>query len=283
MTTITDSHVHLWNPAQFHFAWLDAFPLLNRPFLLADFDAARGALPIEKIVCVQCDVKCEENLAEAQWVSGLAAQDPRIAAIVAGAELERGEKVRPILDQLSQLPLVKGVRRLLQGESDNEFCLRPDFLRGVQLLAQYDFSFDICISHPQLPAAIEMVRRSPNVRFVLDHIAKPDIKNQLFEPWKMQMSALAALPNVHCKISGVVTEADWGTWNEDEIRPYIEHAIEAFGWNRVMFGGDWPVVTLASEYSPGVELLQNILRNCSADEQRRLWNQNADKFYRITK
>lgn len=283
MKTITDSHVHLWDVAQFHLDWLGDYPVLNRSFLTEDFDAATENAPVETIVFVQCDVRPEEHLAEAQWVSTLAQSEPRIAAIVAGADLENGERARPLLDELQKLPLVKGVRRLLQGESDSEFCLRPDFLRGVQMLEEYDFSFDICISHAQLAATIEMVKRCPNVRFVLDHIAKPDIKNQLLEPWKTQMSTLAKLPNVDCKISGAVTEGDLQNWTREEIAPYIEHAISAFGWERVMFGGDWPVVLLASSYSRWLQTLGEIVSGCSADEQAKLFSENADRFYRIEK
>ena len=150
-------------------------------------------------------------------------------------------RVHEELVALAQFPLVKGVRRNLQSETDANFCLRPDFIAGVHALAEFDFSFDLCVAHYQLPAVTELVRCCPEVCFILDHCGKPAIREQIFEPWAGQMILLAALPNVACKISGLLTEANLANWKASEVQPYVRHAIHCFGFNRVLFGGDWPV------------------------------------------
>ena len=165
-----------------------------------------------------------------------------------GRPWKTGDRAADALDRLAEIPQVKGVRRIVQFESDLDFCLRPDFVRGVQLLERYGLSCDICISHEQLANTIELVRQCPNITFVLDHIGKPDIAAGLMEPWKSELSELARIPNVHCKLSGTVTEADHQAWTRDDLMPYIDHVVESFGFDRVMFGGDWPVVLNASPY-----------------------------------
>ena len=212
-------------------------------------------------------------------MTGLAEEDNRISGIVAQASLEKGDGVRPDLERLANNRLVKGVRRILQGEKDNTYCLRPEFIEGVQSLPEFKLSFDICIYHFQMGGVIELVKKCPNVKFVLDHIGKPDIKNQLFEPWKADIKALAQFPNVWCKISGLVTEADHANWSAAGLRPYIEHTIGQFGFDRVMYGGDWPVARLAAEYLRWVEVLDEAVAGCSESEKRKLFRDNAIAFY----
>jgi L-fuconolactonase len=178
-------------------------------------------------------------------------------------------------------PRIKGVRRLLQGESDPNFALNDDFARGVQLLPEYGFSFDICIKHHQLPGIIKLVQRCPNTSFILDHIAKPDIKNGLLDPWRGQMRELASLPNVVCKVSGVVTEADHQNWTSNDLSAYVLHVLDVFGPDRVVFGGDWPVVLHASSYVRWVEALDALTSHLTLEEQRKLWAENARNFYRL--
>lgn len=277
---IVDSHVHFWDPQRLRYTWLDGIEALNRPFLPADFDKACGAVHVEKIVFVQGDCLPTQSRDEVAWVSSLAERDPRIAGIVAFAPLERGAGAREALASLAKNRLVKGVRRLLQSEADVRFCLQPDFLAGVALLAEFGLSFDICIKHPQLAASIEMVRRVPQVKFVLDHIGKPDIKGQQFEPWKAEIRELSKLPNVCCKVSGLVTEADHDHWRSSDLKPYIDHVLGAFGPDRVLFGSDWPVVQLASTYTRWVETLLDAVA-VSPAEQRKLFRENAITWYRL--
>jgi len=279
---IIDTHVHLWDPRRFRIPWLDGVPQINQTYALKEYAEHTQGVTIEAMVYLEVDVAPSYRLLEAQWVNALANEEPRLRAIVPSAPLEDGDCARSYLEALKSLgPRVKGVRRLLQAEPDDAFALRPDFVRGVRALADYDFSFDICIFHRQLPAVIELVRRCPEVRFILDHLGKPDIKAGLRDPWQAHIRALAALPNVVCKISGMVTEADHARWTVDDLRPYFETVYDAFGPDRVMFGGDWPVVLLASSYKRWVETVDALTQGLSEDDRRKLWAENAKRVYRL--
>lgn len=275
---IIDSHVHFWDPQQLRYTWLDGLPTINRPFLTDHVPLRVGDDTIAGIVFVQAAAAADQGLAEVDFVSRLAAQDARVRGIVAFAALEQGARVRPYLEALKQNPLVKGVRRLIQDEEPG-FSTQPRFVTAVQLLAQYDFTFDICIRHWQFPDALELARECPNVHFVLDHIGKPDIKNQLRKPWRAQLGELAALPNVWCKLSGLVTEADADRWRDEDLQPYIEHVIAAFGIDRVMYGSDAPVQYLASTYERWVETLQAATSSLSDADKQKLWHDNPARFY----
>ena len=277
---IVDTHVHLWHPKQLRYPWLAEVPTLNRAYLLKDYIAAYGALEIESIVFVQCDTHPDDGLKETAWVTSLAAVDPRIRGIVAWAPLEEGEQVAPFVEKLAENRLVKGIRRLIQSENV-DFCIEPNFVSGVKVLSRYGLSFDICIFHPQLANAIRLVEQCPHVQFILDHIGKPDIKHQLFDPWKQEIATLAAFPNVHCKISGLVTEADLEKWTPADLQPYIEHVISCFGFDRVIYGSDWPVSIQASDYPRWVQTLKDAVSGCSSEALRNLFRDNAIKFYRL--
>ena len=277
---IVDTHVHLWNPTVLKYPWLEGVPALNRPFLLDDYRAACDHLDVEAIVFVQADVHPDDGLREAEWVASLAEEDPRLKGIVAWAPLEKGGSARPIVEQLAEIPQVKGVRRLIQSEAV-DYCIQPKFVEGVRLLADFGFSFDLCIFHPQLANTVKLVKQCPDVQFILDHIGKPDIKHQVFEPWKQEIAQLSELPNVHCKISGLVTEADHEKWTPAHLKPYIDHVIACFGFDRVIYGSDWPVSTLAAEYLRWVEVLEGAVGGCSETERRMLFGENARRFYRL--
>lgn len=279
---IVDAHLHLWDPARFRIPWLDGSDLLNRVYDVQAFCEHTAGLNVAAMVYVQVDAAPAYALLEAQYIAQLATHEPRIQGIVAWAPLEDGECVRSILEALVAVgPLVKGVRRILQSESDPAYCLQPSFVRGVELLAEYGLSFDICIYHYQLPAVTELVRQCPDVAFVLDHIAKPDIRRGVLDPWRKHIATLARLPNVTCKISGVATEADHARWTVDDLAPYIWHVLEVFGEDRVMFGGDWPVALLATSYRRWVETLATLTDSLSPEAQRKLWSDNARRVYRL--
>jgi L-fuconolactonase len=279
---IVDSHVHLWELSQFPRPWLGALPTLDRAFGLADYQDQTAGLPIAAMIYVETDVAPQYALLEAQWAVSLGRADARLAGVVAAAPLHDGGQVRAYLEALAALgPLVKGVRRNLQDEPDPAFCLQPDFVAGVGLLESYGFTCDLCIRHEQLPAVTELVRVSPPVRFVLDHLGKPAIRQGGLDPWREHMNALAALPNVACKLSGLATEANRQRWQPDDLAPYVDHALRVFGPRRVLFGGDWPVVTLASSYRRWVETLAALTAHLSADEGRLLWGGNARHWYRL--
>jgi L-fuconolactonase len=280
---IIDAHLHLWDPKRFRMRWLDGNDTLDRPIGLEQYREQTQGIAVEAMVYLEVDVEPHYTLLEAQWVEAFTRDEPRLRGIVAAAPLEYGERARTYLEALVAIgPHIKGVRRLLQGESDPAYCLRPDFVRGVRMLPEFGLSFDICIYHHQLAAVVELVRQCPETSFILDHIAKPDIKNGLLEPWRDQMRALAALPNVVCKVSGLVTEADHQRWTADDLAPYIGHVLAVFGEDRVVFGGDWPVVLLASSYARWVETLDTLTAHLSASARHKLWAENARRFYRLS-
>ncbi|MEZ4859966.1 MAG: amidohydrolase family protein [Caldilineaceae bacterium] len=280
---LVDTHLHLWDPGYLRYSWLDENSLLNQPYLLADYNRHCGAVQVEKMVFLQCEVDTSYFQQEAAWITSLAAQDSRIAGIVAWAPLEKGEAARADVEQLlAANPLLKGIRRIIQFEPDIEFCLQPQFIRGVQLLADYGLSFDICISHHQLANTIKFVAQCPNVQFILDHIGKPHIKNHRLDPWRSELKTLAGFPNVWCKMSGLVTEADHQQWTPADLQPYIDHVLDCFGFGRTLYGGDWPVAYQATDYPRWVETLQNAVSGCSATELHQLFHDNAVHFYRLT-
>lgn len=281
MQGIVDSHVHLWNPQQLRYAWLDGLPQLNRPFMPDHFGAASAGAGVAKMIVVECGCAASQAIQEVDWICALAKIERRIRGIVANAPLEQGAAARDHLLRLSTRSLVRGVRRLLQGESDLDFCLRPEFIAGVKSVAEFGFTFDVCIRHEQLPAVTELVRHVPEVQFVLDHFGKPPVKAGQVEPWTTQLRELAKLPNVACKISGLATEADWQNWNAEQLRPYFETALAAFGYDRVLFGGDWPVSTLATSYQRWLETVWELTAGASETDRQKLFQTNAEKIYRI--
>ncbi len=278
---IIDTHVHLWDPNHLRYPWLDDNVLLNKPYLLADYQRACGPVLVEKLVFLQCECDFAQFREEAAWVTSLAQEDPRLQGIVPWAPLENGDAARVDLEKFAENPLIKGVRRIIQFEPDPAFCLRPDFVKGVQALADYNLSFDICIAHHQLANTIKLVAQCPQVVFILDHIGKPDIKQQLFAPWREEIQMLAGFPNVWCKVSGLVTEADHQQWTKEDLKPYIDHVIASFGFDRVMYGGDWPVAYQATEYPRWAETLEWAVSGCSDAELHKLFHDNARAFYKL--
>lgn len=257
-------------------------PALDRPYLPEDFVRLTAGVDIEAMVFVEVDAAPGAHLAEARFAQEQAAAEPRLRGMVASMPLEQGGEVEPELVEYAKMPLARGVRRLIERHlREPGWALGDNFLAGVKLLAKFGFSFDLCLFHPQLSEVNELARRCPEVNFVVDHIAKPGIRQGLREPWRQDLRAIARLPNVWCKISGVVTEADNASWTEAEVAPYIAHAIDCFGFDRVMFGGDWPVSELATSYRRWVDLVDRVVAGASDGEKRRLYRDNAIAFYRL--
>ena len=286
---IIDSHVHLYDPAALPYGWLSGDKVLDRRRMLAEFDAACGPVAVEGLVFVEVAVDRGYHHQEAALVQTWADADPRIAAMVAHAPVERGAAVEEELAVLSRHRSLRGIRRLIQGEVDPGICLTPDFIAGVQAVGRAGLTFDLCVKHWGLVFAAELARRCPGTSFVLDHIGKPGIAHGLREPWWSELRAIAALPNVVCKLSGVVTEADhagwtpgWTPgWTEDQLIPYVAHAIDCFGFGRLMYGSDWPVAELTHRIPHWVALLDQVTHGCSREELHALFRGTAARIYRL--
>jgi L-fuconolactonase len=278
---IVDAHVHLYDVERLSYGWLAGVPAINRTYGLEDFDAARRDVVVDKIVFAEVAVDPGRHIEEAKFIQGIADRDPRLAGIVAHAPLEIGARVEPDLVALKQIRNVRGIRRLIETERNPAFCLEPDFLTALRLLPKYDLSFDICIKHTAFAYALELARRCPEVRFVLDHIGKPDIKHGLTEPWRSQIVELAKCPNVVVKVSGVITEADHAAWRAEQVIPYVAHVLETFGFKRTMYGSDWTVSELTHRYPTWVVLLDKVLSGVSEDEARQFYRETAITTYRL--
>ena len=276
---IIDSHIHLLDQKRFGYAW--APTALKRDWTPDDLANAAKPYDIEGLVFVEVAVDTPQYLDEADWVDGLAKHDRRLMGAVVCLPLERGGEIKSEMARIAKLKTVRGVRRLIQGQSDPEFVPRPGFLEAIRLLPKYNLSFDISVLHPQMPNTLAMMRRCHEVSFILDHIGKPGIKAGLVDPWRAHLREMAALPNVVCKLSGVTTEADHSAWTRDQLRPYIDHVIECFGPDRILYGGDWPVSELAGSYLQWLATLDWATAGFSPGDKRKLFRDNAVKAYRL--
>ena len=279
---VIDAHVHFWDPSVLNYAWLDEVPDIDRAFLPDDYERASAGVDVTGLVFVEADCHPDQALAEVGWISNLAASEARLKGIVAAAPMEVGSEVEAHLQSLSEYPLVKGVRRLIQSEPLG-FSTAPAFVKAVQLLPKFDFTFDLCIKHGQFPDIITLVKACPETRFVLDHIGKTAIAEGLLDPWREHIDVLAALPQVvGCKLSGLITEADWKQWTLEDLRPYITHVIDAFGPDRLLYGSDWPVSVLAGGYARWWDVFETVTQTLSDDAARtQCFGGNARGVYRL--
>ena len=272
-----DAHQHFWIYEPREYEWIDGtMTPLRRDFLPADLQDELEREGFQGSVVVQT----RQSLQETRWLLDLAAQSPFILGVVGWVEL-RSPQAGAHLKQLAQNPKLVGIRHIVQSEPDDRFLLQADFLRGITLLGEFDLAYDILIYPKHLTVAAEFVRRFPGQRFVLDHLAKPEIKSGTINAWKKGVAELAAYPNVYCKLSGLVTEADWNRWRVEDMRPYLDIAFEHFGANRLMIGSDWPVCTLAGSYSRVMGLVKDYLSGHSEHEREAVLGSNAKRFWRL--
>lgn len=273
-----DSHMHFWDQQVLTpYTWLHEVPSINHRHAPATLRTEAPAHLPEKIVFVEAGAP---PLAEVRWVEELAASEPRIRAIVAKITIDAGERTTNELAELKRHPLVRGVRHHFEHDGA-DYCSRPPFIQGVREAGAAGFSFDLCGKHSQLPAIIELVRQCPDTRFILDHGGKPAIRAGLLEPWREQIRTLAGFPNVVCKLSGLVTEADHQHWTAAQLAPYVAHLLETFGPRRLLFGGDWPVAKLACGYGRWLELAREFTAQLPAAEQAAIFHDNAERVYRL--
>ena len=276
---IIDTHQHLWDQDLFTYAWLDGVPSLRKSFRMEDYLKAAEGLNIEKSVHLEADVDEAYMLDETRHTLALAEQDNPLQGVVACGRPENPHFAE-YLDQIAAHPKLKGIRRVLHTQPDEVGQTRL-FAENVRLLERYGLSFDFCILAHQLPIAIRLVRDCPNVSFVLDHCGNPQVKDHAFDPWRQHILEMSKLPNVVCKVSGILANADLENWTPEDLRPYVAHVIECFGWDRVMFGSDWPVCTLAAPLKKWVETLKLLTHDAGEKNQRKLFYENAARVYRL--
>jgi predicted TIM-barrel fold metal-dependent hydrolase len=277
---IIDTHQHLWELDRFPYSWTKGNPVLGRSFTVADYRAAIEGLNVVGSVHVEADVDPPYRLRETEWLAALAARgDNPLRGLVASATPE-SEAFAEELKTLTAYPIVKGIRRVLH-TPDAPSPRAPLFVENLRRLAGQSLSFDLCVRADQLPDAIAVARAVPEVRFVLDHCGVPDVKGRALDPWRAHMREIASLPNVAGKVSGVVAYADPQRWTPADLAPFVEHTIDCFGWERVIFGSDWPVCTLSASLGQWVEALRAIVAGATEEQQRRLFHDNAVRIYRL--
>jgi L-fuconolactonase len=270
-----DSHQHFWefDPAQY--PWItDKLARIGRSFLPPDLEPELKAAGLDGCIAVQARQTLEEN----RFLLGLADRYPFIKGVVGWVDL-RADDVERQLEECAGHPRFVGVRHVAQDEADDRFLVGKEFLRGISKLKQFDLAYDILIFPKQLPAAIELVNKFPEQRFVLDHIAKPKIREQVMEPWQTHIRELAKAANVTCKVSGMVTEAKWDGWREENFGRYLDVVAEAFGFERLMYGSDWPVCLLAGEYRQVHRIVDAWLKTNNGAPG--VWGENCSRFYKL--
>jgi L-fuconolactonase len=272
-----DAHHHFWRYDPVEYNWIDE-PLaaIRRDFLPQDLASTIQGAGIDGVVSVQA----RQSLSETHWLLQYAAEHDFIRGVVGWAPLIEGN-VATCLDRLAENRLLRGVRHVVQGEPDDRFILRDDFNAGVSLLKQLGLVYDILIFERHLPQTIEFVDRHPEQMFVLDHVAKPRIKENQLEPWRSNLTELARRENVFCKFSGLVTEADYHAWTPAQLRPYWDAALESFGPARLMFASDWPVCLAACEYHRWREVVGEFAAELSASEQEQVFGYTAKRAYNL--
>lgn len=272
-----DSHQHFWHYHPVKEGWItDDMAVIQRDFLPSDLEPLLDANGVSGCVAVQAD----QSEAETTFLLDLADQYPFIRGVVGWVDLQAAD-VSDRLAHFARRPKLKGVRHIVQGEGDLRFLLRPGFMAGIEALAAYRLTYDLLVKPHQLDAVAEFVAGFPSQPFVIDHLAKPYIKAGVREPWATQLSAIAKHNHVYCKLSGMVTEADWTAWKPADFVFYVKHILEVFGPERVMFGSDWPVCNVAARYDEVVGLVGQAVGHLSSREQERIWHRNAVDFYNL--
>jgi L-fuconolactonase len=276
VTMRIDAHQHFWHYEPAQYPWIDdTMATLRRDYLPADLGPELAQAGIDATIAVQA---CQ-TVAETEWLLELAATHPFIAGVVGWVDL-RSESVPDVLARLSGHSKLAGIRHIVQSEADDRFLLRPDFCRGIAALRAFDLPYDILIYPRHLPVAVDFVARFDDQPFVLDHLAKPEIRSGAIETWARDLARLAAAPNVCCKLSGLVTEADWNRWTPDQILPYLDVAFDCFGADRLIAGSDWPVCTVAADYRRTMTLVTDYLERRSASDREAVLGGNARRVWR---
>ncbi|MET3026977.1 amidohydrolase family protein [Flavobacterium sp. UW10123] len=276
MSKRIDSHQHFWVFDPVRDSWIDeTMQNIQRDFLPEDLHPLLNANQFEGCVAVQASQSEEET----QFLLDLASKNDFINGVVGWVDL-RNESIEERLQFFSDQKKLKGFRHVVQGEVD-DFMDGAAFRRGIKALKAFNYTYDILIFHRQLSAAIRLVKDFPEQRFVIDHIAKPDIKSGSIDSWKKGIEEIAKYDNVWCKISGMVTEADWKNWKPEDLKPYLDVIFENFSADKLMYGSDWPVLNVASDYHEAVKTLKDYISKFSIEDQNKIWFENAKEFYKL--
>lgn len=271
-----DSHQHFWKYNPEEYSWIDeSMDMLRKDFLPEKLKKTIEDTDISGTIAVQA----RQSIEETKWLLGLAEENDFIKGVVGFLPLTE-EKVEKEMAQMSSISKLKGLRHVVQDEAPG-FLSGEDFNRGVSLMKKYNLVYDILIYARQLPEAIEFADRHPLQKFVVDHIAKPEIKTGNISVWRKDMKLLSERENVFCKISGMVTEADWKRWRESDLKPYFETVLECFGAKRLMFGSDWPACLAASPYRKWLDTVKSFIKDLSEDEKSSIMGMTAKKIYNL--
>lgn len=271
-----DTHQHFWKYNSSNHSWInDDMAKIRRDFLPSDLKPILKANNVDACIAIQTDQTDEET----NFLIEFSSDYSFIAGVVGWIDL-CADNINENLDKLSDFKIVKGFRHILQAEHP-EFMLQPNFKRGIASLTKHNYSYDLLITPKHLKAAIELTKSFPNQRFVIDHIAKPDIKNQVIDDWAEDIYAIAKQSNVYCKVSGLVTEADFNKWVKKDFKAYLDIVVDAFGIERLMFGSDWPVCLVAASYKNMKKIVDDYFNEFSTTEKEKLYAENAIRFYQL--
>jgi L-fuconolactonase len=272
-----DSHQHFWRYDAREYGWIDdSMNSLRRDFMPEDLEPELKRNGFHGCVAVQA----RQTLAETRWLLELASRHPFIKGVVGWVDL-RSTELRLQLESLCGNSKLAAIRHIVQSEADDRFLMQPDFLRGIEMLEEFNLTYDILIYARHLPVAAEFVTRFERQRFVLNHLAKPDVRGRELATWSRGLRELAKWPSVYCKLSGLVTEADWDKWTEEDFAPYLDVAFESFGASRLMIGSDWPVCTVAGNYSRVVNVVRNYLQKFPSQVRESVLGKTVREVYRI--
>lgn len=283
MFKIVDSHQHLWDLKKFRLPWTATSPSLAHDFTMRDYLTATAGIPIVKSVYLEVDVEPSQQQAEADYIADLCrrGEGPLAAAVISGRPADEG--FRKYISQFKAHRHIRGLRQVLHGESTPPgYCLQKPFIGGIQLLGELGLSYDICVRAAELPDAGRLIDECPGTSFILDHCGNANLQAKDQTAWKRDIAAVAGRRNVVVKVSGIIASARPGEWSTDDLTPIVNHTLDVFGPDRVMFGGDWPVCNLGASYKAWYDALRQIVRNRPDDQQRRLFHDNAVRHYRLT-
>ena len=278
---LIDAHIHLWDRNRLDYPWLGQLPAIDHDYLLPDYDTAIGEHTVEAMVFVQCECKPSQHLDELKWVQSLADGDPRLKGIVPWAPLESGDAVGGELAMIARDPRVKGVRRIIEFEEDPAFCEQAGFIRGVQLLGENDLHCELTVAPEHFPSVMKLIAGAPDTRYILDHVGSPHIAQGELQPWADSIRAFAESGPHMCKFSNFVCNADLENWTIDDLRPFADVVLEAFGPDRLIWASDWPHCLRASSWQRWLETADALTADLGREDRRKIFHDNAIRFYRL--